>query len=93
MANEGFTAINLARIYPVTSDGAQWEVKVFIKGQIQGTEVIIGEVTFRSFDGGLPMLSGMANPSIIQLVQQAIKQAVSGPTIIPASKIPEVIRQ
>ena len=78
-------AINMARIYPITADGSQWEVKIHIKGIINQHEEIIGECTFRSFTGGPHMLMGMVNESIILMGQQLIKQVVAGPLIIPAN--------
>ena len=56
------------RIYPVTPDGSQWEVRIHMMADIsklapEGPQVgdeIIGEVVIRTFNGGVAPLKGMA---------------------------------
>ncbi len=55
------------RIYPVTPDGSQWEIRIHMMADFSTVdpkapkgEEIIGEVVIRSYNGGLAPLMAMA---------------------------------
>jgi hypothetical protein len=56
------------RIYPVTPDGSQWEIRIHMMSDFSKLspdapkgEEIIGEVVIRSYNGGLAPLMAMAD--------------------------------
>lgn len=51
----------ISRVYPATPDGSQWEVLVHFLGDVgNGQDEIIAECHFRSYNGGLTTLGGVA---------------------------------
>lgn len=85
------------RVYPVTPDGSQWEVRVHAMADLESGREIIGEFTFRSLNGGLPTLGGMAleaGKHAARLIDALVRNAQeNAPAIIPAREIPSNLKR
>lgn len=74
--------ISMARVYAITPDQSQFEVKVHIKASINGQEQIIAEATIRSYTGGLDVLQAVAGDQLIKAINDTINLVRRGPAII-----------
>lgn len=85
------------RIYPVTPDGSQWEVRVHMQSDLGMGEEIIGEVVFRSYNGGLAPLMAMVvegQKVAAQLIARAAKQNADAERRIQlATNMPPELKQ
>jgi len=67
----------VGRLYQVTPDGTQWEVRVIAIGQFPDGVREIGEFTLRSWEGGVEALRFLAVPAG-QLAANMAIQKMSG---------------
>jgi hypothetical protein len=90
-----------ARIYPVTPDGSQWELRVHFESNVGAGKEIIGECVLRSFNGGITPLVGMmqqASQVAPQLVDRVVKgmaaaQEEAAHRVVLASAMPHDLKQ
>ena len=81
------------RIYQLTPDGSQWEIKIHLEGDIGMGPEIIGEVTFRSYNAGIVPLMGAVVEApklagaLVAKISNALKQQER--RIIPAEQMPK----
>lgn len=75
---EGVKQVNVetrGRIYPVTPDGSQWEIRFHFLGDMGNGSEVLGECVLRSFNGGaigLPGMAGELPAAAAKLVETAI---------------------
>lgn len=86
------------RIYQVTPDGSQWEVRVYLESDLGQGDEIIGEVTFRSFNGGIQPLMALAAEApklAAQLINRVGEQLEHAQRrVVPATaKLPPELRR
>lgn len=63
-----------ARIYPVSPEYSQWEVKIHVETDLGMGKEIIGEMTLRSFNGGVAPLDAMLR-DVFKAAKTCIDQA------------------
>lgn len=74
---QSFEAETSGRAYPVTPDGSQWEIRLHCRADLGAGPEIIGEIVFRSFNGGIAPLNGMIDNGAATakgLVAKLVKQ-------------------
>ena len=80
------------RIYPATPDGSQWEVRIHLSSDLGRGREIIGEVVYRSYNGGIALLPGMVDESsklAANLIAPIARQAEAAQRrVIPATQMP-----
>lgn len=71
------------RIYPVTPDGSQWEIRIHMMADFSTIdpkapkgEEIIGEVVIRTYNGGLAPLTAMAKQAG-ETAEQLVKKIMA----------------
>ena len=88
-----------ARIYPVTPDGSQWELRVHFEADVgagAGKE-ILGECVVRSYNGGFSSIPGMVE-NVAKIAPQLINQLMRGMEevqrrVMPVSDMPPELKQ
>lgn len=94
---QAFQCKAAGRIYPVTPDGSQWEVRVHLLSDLGNGEEVIGEVTYRSYNGGLAPLMAIVMEGqkvAAQVIAKAAKlNADAERRIQLASEMPPEMKQ
>ena len=88
-----------SRIYPVTPDGSQWELRIHFEADL-GTgagKEIIGQCVVRSYNGGFSAIpgfvesAGKATPQLIAQLMRGMEEAQR--RVMPVSAMPPDLKQ
>jgi hypothetical protein len=102
---QAFRLNSAGRVYPVTPDGSQWEVRIhmmadfskLVAGAPPGGEEIIGEVIVRTFNGGLAPLIAMGKDTavttekLVKKIMHELEKAQRGGVEV-VSELPEHLK-